>query len=161
MIRTVITDPVCGDHGRKYVPQEVIDKWPAVITQSDLVFPNLTELKILAGYPPDADVALEKLLEKFKQQYPTTKLVVTSIKDEKDNIGYLVIDNEKHSYYKPILPKNYGGSGDLFLSLFILNHYYDRLSFNDALKIAAEQTYQVIESSIKQSSEDLILSSII
>ena len=161
MIRIVITDPVCGDHGRKYVPQDVIEKWPAVIAQSDLIFPNLTELKILTGCPPNEDEQLENLLENFRQQYPTTKLVVTSIKDDQDNIGYLVIDDERHRYFKPMLPKNYGGSGDLFLSLFILNHYYKHLTFNDALIIAADKTYEVIGTSIHQNSEDLILSAVI
>ena len=51
-IKMIITDPVCGDHGRAYVPEEVIAKWPSIIGISDMVFPNITELKILTGHQP-------------------------------------------------------------------------------------------------------------
>ena len=49
-IKMIITDPVCGDHGRAYVPAEVIAKWPGIIDVSDIVFPNITEIKILTGH---------------------------------------------------------------------------------------------------------------
>ena len=52
-IKTIITDPVCGDHGRTYVPEDIIAQWPRIIGVSDLVFPNLTEIKILTGHQPD------------------------------------------------------------------------------------------------------------
>ena len=62
-IKTIITDPVCGDHGRAYVPAEVIAKWPALIRVSDMVFPNVTELKILTGNPPDGNQNAETYIE--------------------------------------------------------------------------------------------------
>jgi pyridoxal/pyridoxine/pyridoxamine kinase len=60
-------------------------------------------------------------------------------------------------YIHPILPKNFGGSGDAFLSLFILNHFYKGHLFNDALKLAADQTYRIIKNSIEKESDDLLL----
>jgi len=62
-IKTIITDPVCGDHGRKYVPDDVIARWPDIIRQSDLVFPNQTELKIVTGNAPDANMETGALIE--------------------------------------------------------------------------------------------------
>src|ERR1035437_953019 len=56
-IKTIITDPVCGDHGRAYVPGDVITQWPQIIRISDMVFPNLTEIKILTGHTPDDNKA--------------------------------------------------------------------------------------------------------
>ena len=156
-IKTIITDPVCGDHGRKYVPDEVIARWPDVIRQSDMVFPNQTELKILTGNGPDADGELENYISDFETLFPQTKLIVTSIQTESDVIGFKVTGSGPYLYTHPVLPRNYGGSGDAFLSLFILNHFYKNFSFNEALKMAADQTFGMIKNSIEKGSDDLIL----
>jgi pyridoxine kinase len=157
LIKTVIIDPVCGDHGRKYVPDEVIAQWPKLIRIADLAFPNLTELKILTGNKPDDSLTTEPYAEQFARLYPKTKLVLTSVTPTPDTIGIAVYGDEAYNYALNLLPKNYGGSGDAFLSLFILNHYYKNLTFNDALKLAADQTYQMIKNSIEKGSDDLLL----
>jgi pyridoxine kinase len=155
-IKTIITDPVCGDHGRKYVPDEVIARWPEIISVSDMVFPNLTEIRILTGHEPD-DGYDEIYIEQFQKLFPATHLVVTSIKTGEGTIGIRSYGKEHFSYSHPILPKNYGGSGDAFLALFIQNHFYKRHSFNDALKLAADQTRRIIKNSIDMDSDDLLL----
>jgi pyridoxal/pyridoxine/pyridoxamine kinase len=156
-IKTIITDPVCGDHGRTYVPDEVIEKWPSIVSQSDIVFPNQTEIKILTGNKPDATQETNYYIAQFNQRFPNTKLVVTSIKTGEDTIGIHLAGDNRYMYTHQVLPKNFGGSGDAFLSLFILNHFYKGLSFNDALKLAADQTYRIIKSSIEKGSDDLLL----
>lgn len=155
-IKTIITDPVCGDHGRTYVPVEVIEQWPALIELSDAVFPNITELKILTGHKPDDDQPIEVYTNHFKILYPNVHLVVTSIKTE-NGIGIKSYGDEPFAYEHSLLSQNFGGTGDTFLSLFMLNHFYKQLSFNNALTLAAEQTYRVIEKSIANNSTDLIL----
>jgi pyridoxal/pyridoxine/pyridoxamine kinase len=155
-IKTIITDPVCGDHGRTYVPQEVIDRWPGIIKQSNLVFPNITELKLFTGNSLDSVDVVADYAEQFKKLYPSSKLVVTSIV-EGESIGYACFGEEPMKYLHEFLPKNYGGSGDAFLALFILNHFYKRAPFNEALKAAAEQTYRMVKNSIEKGSDDLIL----
>jgi len=155
-IKTIITDPVCGDHGRTYVPAEVIAQWPALVKQSDMVFPNLTELKILTGYQPDDNQAIEVYADQFKALYPNTQLVVTSVPTG-NGISIMSYGGEFFIYEHALLPKNFGGSGDAFLSLFILNFFYRQASFNDALKLAARQTFKIIENSIENYSTDLIL----
>ena len=156
IIKTIITDPVCGDHGRSYVPDEVIKQWPAIIQKSDIAFPNITELKILTGFKPDDGQPVEACAQRFKRLFPHTKLVVTSVKKD-DHIGISFYGNEAYEWRHPALPRNYGGTGDALLALFILNHYYRRLSFNDALKQAAFQTYHIIKNSIDSGSDDLLL----
>jgi pyridoxine kinase len=157
IIKTIITDPVCGDHGRSYVPDEVIKQWPILIQRSNIVFPNITELKILTGFKPDDEPLLQTCVELFKQLFPKTQLVVTSIKKNDYTMGIYSYGTEAYEYQHPLLPKNYGGSGDAFLALFILNHYYRHLPFNDALKLAADQTYHIIKKSIESDSSDLLL----
>jgi pyridoxine kinase len=155
-IKMIITDPVCGDHGRTYVPNDVIEQWPKLIDKSAIVFPNLTELKILTGHKPDDNQALEIYADAFKQSFPKVQLVVTSLKAD-NKIGIQSFGDESFSYYHPELSKNYGGSGDAFLALFIRNHFYRHLPFNDALETAAKQTFQLIKNSITKNSDDLVL----
>ncbi len=156
-IKTIITDPVCGDHGRAYVPAEVIAQWPRIISLSDMVFPNLTEIKILTGNRPDDNEDAGIYIEQFKTLFPQTQLIVTSIKTGEDAIGFQYHGKGYFNYTHPLLPKNFGGSGDAFLALFILNHFYKKLSVDRALILAADQTYQIIKNSIEKGSDDLVL----
>jgi pyridoxine kinase len=157
-IKMIITDPVCGDHGRVYVPEEVIAKWPLIINISDMVFPNTTEIKILTGHQPGDKEDIENYIEQFKNLYPHAQLVMTSIKTGEDTIRVQSCGDEYYSYSHPVLPKNYGGSGDAFLALFILNRFYKEMNFNAALKLAADQTSLMIKNSIDKGSDDLIIS---
>ena len=156
-IKTIITDPVCGDHGRTYVPEDIVAQWPRIIGVSDLVFPNLTELKILTGHQPYDNEDTGAYVEQFKQLFPKTQMVVTSIKPDDDNIGFEFHGSETYSYSHNALSKNYGGSGDAFVALFILNRFYKQMDFNNALILAADQTYQIIKNSMDKGSDDLIL----
>jgi pyridoxine kinase len=156
-IKTIITDPVCGDHGRAYVPADVIAQWPGIIRVSDMVFPNVTEIKILTGNKPDDDDANGFYIDQFKKLFPQTKLVVTSVKTGEDSIGFEYHGKETFAYSQKLLPKNFGGSGDAFLALFILNLFYKKLGIDAALKQAADQTYQIIKNSIDKNSDDLVL----
>jgi len=156
IIKTILTDPVCGDHGRTYVPQAVIDHWPPIIRHSDIVFPNITELRLLTGNAPDgADIVLD-FAEQFTSLYPSTTLVVTSVV-EGSAIGFQTFTNQSLKYLHQLLPRNYGGSGDAFVALFILNHFYRGQPFNEALRQAADQTYSFIKNSIELGADDLVL----
>ena len=159
-IKIIITDPVCGDHGRAYVPGEVIDKWPSIVGISDLVFPNITELKILTGHQPDDNGDIGNYIGKFKSLFTHPKLVITSIKNDDDSIGIRYCGDEDYNYSHQVLPKNYGGSGDAFLALFILNRFYKEMGLKAALKLAADQTYLLIKNSIDKGSDDLTLSAL-
>ncbi|QEM08969.1 bifunctional hydroxymethylpyrimidine kinase/phosphomethylpyrimidine kinase [Mucilaginibacter rubeus] len=161
IIKTIIVDPVCGDHGRAYVPADVIARWPVLINLAHLVFPNLTEIKILTGHEPDDNQPNTFYIEAFRKQYPNAQLVITSIKtgDDKTGIQYYKGD-ECYNYWHNVLPKNYGGTGDAFLATFILNHFYNAVNLDEALKAAADQTYQLIKNSINSNSNDLVLSTI-
>jgi pyridoxine kinase len=161
IIKTIIVDPVCGDHGRTYVPADVVARWPELIKLADLVFPNLTEIKILTGHEPDGTEADTFYIKAFRKQYPNTQLIITSIKTSDDKIGIQYYKAEEcYNYAHPVLPKNFGGTGDAFLAMFILNHFYNAMSFDVALKAAAGQTYELIKSSINSNSNDLALSTI-
>jgi pyridoxine kinase len=155
-IKHIIVDPVCGDHGRKYVPDEVIAQWPKLIKKADMVFPNMTEIKILTGHQPDEKQEPAYYIEKFTKLFQPMRIIITSVRTG-DQIGVAAYSEETFSYSQPMLPQNYGGSGDAFLALFLLNYFYKRADFCDSLKMAAIQTYRMIKNSIEKKSDDLIL----
>lgn len=157
-IKAIIVDPVCGDHGRAYVPVEVVAKWPELIRLADMFFPNFTEIKILTGHKPDATGETESFVSEFHKMFPQTKLVLTSNKPDEQHVGFNFYGSETFSYLTELLPKNYGGTGDAFLALFILNHFYLKQGIYDALKAAADHTYFIIKNSIEKGSDDLIFS---
>jgi len=157
-IKAIIVDPVCGDHDRAYVPVEVIEKWPELIRLADMVFPNITEIKILTGHKADAIGETDTFVNEFRQLFPRTKLVLTSHKPDESSIGFNYYGTKAFNYSKELLPKNYGGTGDAFLALFILKHFYLNQGITEALKSAADDTYFIIKNSIENDSDDLILS---
>jgi pyridoxine kinase len=135
----------------------VIAQWPKIISKSDITFPNITELKILTGHTPDEMLPLEKYVQTFVALFPTTKLVVTSIKKSQGSTGVEVFGDEPFFYDQPTLDRNYGGTGDALVSQFIVNHFYKGLAFNKALQLATDQTYYLIKNSINKGSNDMIL----
>ena len=159
-ILTVITDPVCGDNGRTYVPQAVIDEWPMLIDLAEIAFPNLTELKILTGHSADDEQSVEHYAKVFKRLYPSTNLVVTSLKTAYDGIGIAYFADETFTYSHKLLPRNFGGTGDAFLAQYLHHRYYKKLPITDALKLATDDTYRLIELTIAAGTDDLLLSAL-
>jgi len=156
IIKTIIVDPICGDHGRTYVPPEVIAQWPTILALADLAFPNLTELKILTGHPPEDHQSLEEYVQKFQFSFPTTDLVVTSVINGSLS-GIEAFGKIRYGHYQPTLNISYGGTGDAMVAQFIAHHYFKQYKFTDALQRAVDQTHQLIHHSITQGSDDLIL----
>jgi len=155
-IKTILSDPVCGDHGRTYVSKEVIEAWPKLISKSSIVFPNVTELKILTNHGANDPIPVEDCVAIFKDNYPTTKLVVTSLSQGNNNSGVAMFGEDTIYYGHQIISKNYGGTGDALVSQFILNHFYKSMSFNEALKLATHQTYEMVKNSFEAGSDDLM-----
>jgi pyridoxal/pyridoxine/pyridoxamine kinase len=155
-IKTIIVDPVCGDHGRTYVSEDVIEVWPKVISKAHLAFPNMTELKILTGHLATEPIPLQECASIFKNNYPNTKLVVTSIKQADNTSGVAALGKEDFYYTLQEMPKNYGGTGDALVSQFIVNHFYKSIPFNEALKLATDQTYIMIKNSYEAGADQLL-----
>jgi pyridoxine kinase len=157
-IKTVITDPVCGDNGRTYVSPAVINKWPRLIKLSDFVSPNITELKLMTGHAADAADSIDTYIDQFKELYPDTQLMISSYAINDQEIGIqLHSGSDIFEYGLPVLPKNFGGSGDLLLALFMRERFYNNLSVEDALQAATDITHRIIQFSIDNASDELLL----
>jgi pyridoxal/pyridoxine/pyridoxamine kinase len=157
IIKTIITDPVCGDHGRAYVSKEVIEQWPSLIEESDCTFPNLTELKILTNQLPEKEGEPDVFIQDFITRFPQTNLIATSIPFENNSIGIKVFGKEVFTYAQKQQLKHFGGTGDALVAHFILYHYYKQLSFEKALKKAVDRVALLMQHSIAAGTSDLLL----
>lgn len=156
-IECIVTDPVCGDHGRMYVPVTIAEKWPALIRLSDMVFPNLSEIKILTGHDPAAQGDAGAYISEFIGLYPNAELIVTSMLLSAEEIGIELYGERRFSFYHPYLSRNFGGSGDTFLALFLLHFFYQKKTKEAALMEAAQQTAAYIAQSIAAGADELVM----
>jgi len=86
IIRSIIVDPVCGDNGRKYVPDEVIAQWPKLIKKADMAFPNMTEVKILTGHQADEEQEPNYCDSLKMAAFQTYRIIKNSIEKDSDDL---------------------------------------------------------------------------
>ncbi|MEM6628861.1 MAG: hypothetical protein AAF694_04280 [Bacteroidota bacterium] len=156
-IERVLVDPVSGDHGRVYVPPEIIEVWPSILQVAHWAFPNYTELQLLSGVGPQSGLIPREYLKIFGNRFPSLSVIATSIPDTHNlEIGLL---HKGVSEFIPItqLPQNYGGTGDVFAAIFVKKHFMQGLTLNESLHIAATETAKAIQFSIEQNSKELLI----
>lgn len=157
LIHAVIVDPVSGDHGKQYVPDEVLAAWPQILQHADIVLPNYTELKLLCGSQANRDITIAPLLQSFASRFPEATLLVTSVpQTEQDEIGLLLWSKKlAKTFSHPKIHSNYSGSGDAFSSAFIHYRFLQNNSAEDAMRKAAETCLKLIQKSIDVGSDEL------
>lgn len=160
IIKTIIVDPVSGDNGKLYVSENIIEKWPAIIQIADFVFPNFTEIQYFTQNMDPNMVTSVNLIDKFKLLFPKPTLVLKSMEMDPNRIGVSVKGKDNFNYSLTKIPKMFGGTGDLFLSLFILFHFYKKDNLRLAIMKAVDKTHFVIKESFENNSDDLLINSL-
>jgi pyridoxal/pyridoxine/pyridoxamine kinase len=141
-----------------YVPDEIISRWPDLIKLSNYVFPNMTELRLIAGFSSKDDQDASVYIQCFQKKYTDAGLIVTSFKNDANNTGVLLIDGDNHFQYQHSRQsKNFGGTGDAFMAYFILYHIYNCVPVEAALQQACDKIQERILKSIETGSDELIL----
>ncbi|MEM1135878.1 MAG: bifunctional hydroxymethylpyrimidine kinase/phosphomethylpyrimidine kinase [Bacteroidota bacterium] len=159
IVKYIIVDPVCGDHGKAYVPREIIANWGTLIESADLCLPNVTEAALLSGYTENYQKKhAENYLKAFRKRFPNTALLATSIEQESYLINRLYKDNTIVETKHKKQAKNYGGSGDAFASYLINAHFYKTLPLEKAIYTAGEAVRKAISYSFENGQKDLMLS---
>ncbi len=152
IVRYVVIDPVCGDNGRAYTADAIIQSWYHLLTIADLVLPNFTETALLTGIrenivPENA----ETYLSAFRELYPAPDCIVTGILAGHQVINRWVradtgaVTDFVHSYY----PHYFSGTGDLLASVFLRFFCLE----NQPIHHAIENAGRVLETFIRQSVE--------
>ncbi|KAI6659280.1 Pyridoxal kinase [Oopsacas minuta] len=136
-----LCDPVLGDHGLLYVPDEMIGAYKKTLHIPNILTPNQFELELLTGMEvvkiTDAIAAINSL----HKLGPKT-VVITSFELEGDGNLYCIgsqLGTDPVAFKFPKLEANFVGSGDLFAALFLG-------WFHMGLKTALKNTLQTMQS---------------
>ena len=159
LVKFVLIDPVCGDNGKPYTSEAIIDSWHQLLSVADLALPNLTETALLSGIRHTIDLSQpEPYLGVFRQKYPNLDCIVTGIVTGNTIINRWLTAGSSTDFSHPYHPHYFSGTGDTFASLFIRYRFFDGLSVADAIDRAGLTLERLIESSIKTGRNELIIS---
>ena len=140
----MVLDPIMGDSGKIYkgLDKNIVEIYKYMADYAHIIIPNLTEARLLTD-------------NKFKNAHQIVdyyeslgkKFIITSVK-EKDRYFILTKDKiyieEEYKY----LDKNFGGSGDLFDSIF-LAHFLKNKDFKLAIKNTRDMIANILDMQIK------------
>ncbi|PVH21751.1 pyridoxal kinase [Candidozyma haemuli] len=119
----VVVDPVLGDNGRLYVPEEVVPVHKAFFEKGlvSLVTPNQFELELLTGIKIDSWDAAKKALLEFNKLYKVPSVVLSSlvVDGEMASIG-LSKNDQAVDIFKVNIDEigcSFNGCGDVFAAL--------------------------------------------
>ncbi|MEZ4828654.1 MAG: bifunctional hydroxymethylpyrimidine kinase/phosphomethylpyrimidine kinase [Bacteroidia bacterium] len=155
IIQNIVVDPVSGDHGKMYVPEDVVKAWPELLSIADWALPNYTELTLLSG---ENDAASEEEhLQAFRDRFPSLSHIITSMPHPSQSRLLLYHNGIGHSYSHKRENTNYSGTGDVFAAHFILSYFFRRQSPVQAMRMASEATHALIRRAIELRSADLVL----
>lgn len=110
-------DPICGDHGRLYLPPEVMHGLrDRLLPMADMATPNLFELQILAGLEGFAD---EVEIIETARQFNVPQMLVTSAPAPEGRIAALLVGDEILRCETAKAPDAPHGMGDFFAALYL------------------------------------------
>ena len=116
----VCCDPICGDHDRLYLPQEVVTALhEQLIPRADMATPNLFELGHLTGTGP---LATTQEAARAAQALDVAQVVVTSAPGPDGRIATLEVGEGLLRCETVAVPQVPHGMGDLFSALYLGLH---------------------------------------
>ncbi|KAL1633158.1 proliferating cell nuclear antigen [Neofusicoccum ribis] len=134
-----VLDPVMGDQGRCYVPEDEIPQYKALLHEADLILPNQFEAELLSDTKITNLPTLATALRRLHSTYHIPHIIITSLRlDPTDNSTILPssADNPTHltiigstatADHRPRLfrldapayPLFFSGTGDMFAALAV------------------------------------------
>ena len=156
-ITSILVDPVSGDHGRLYVPQEILAVWPSLLHEAHWALPNYTELKWLSGLDSQREYSHQAYLQSFSERFPNLSVIATSLPQNQDLSIGVIYEKAYHNFPVKKLPQNYGGTGDIFAAVFVLQYFLYQSGLDTSIQVAASFTSQTIQYSMDQNSQELLV----
>ncbi|XP_046979597.1 pyridoxal kinase isoform X2 [Schistocerca americana] len=150
-----VCDPVMGDNGRMYVPEELLPIYRDVIVPlADIITPNQYEVELLTGQKVETIDDAWRAVDIFHNQgIKTVVLSSTELGDEEHLLGLAssVIGKErkKFSIRIPRIKGVFTGTGDLFAALFLAWMYHS----DGDTKLALEKTIATLQGVLHRTHE--------
>ncbi|EZA59105.1 Pyridoxal kinase [Ooceraea biroi] len=128
---TYVCDPVMGDNGKMYVPEELKEIYKKeVVPLADVLTPNQYELELLTDQKVSNMTELQNAIKKLHQIGPQTVAVSST--------DFILIKVDI-----PKIPATFTGSGDLFAALF-LAHLYLQSDMKAIMEKTINSLYSVL-----------------
>nr|WP_312577147.1 pyridoxamine kinase [Sedimentibacter sp.] len=139
-----VVDPVMGDHGILYktYTDAMVNKMSRLVSNADIITPNLTEVSILLNEKYLAEgvniETVKKYLRSLSDMGPDI-VVITGIKTDLGEHINACYDKKQNEYWKiPFehISTRYPGTGDLFSSLFV-GYLFNEKKLPEAIQLAS------------------------
>ena len=158
---TVVCDPVMGDHGKMYVPEDLLPIYQnEIIPLADIITPNQYEVELLTGLKINNETDVVNALKWFhSKNIKTIALSSTDLGTDNQLLAYLSQQND--SIYSINIPKQGGnhitftGTGDLFASLFLAHNHF-QTNVQTAFEITISSLQAVIKRTIQSIPADVL-----
>ncbi|XP_060803280.1 pyridoxal kinase [Amyelois transitella] len=139
-----VCDPVMGDDGRMYVPEDILPVYRDIIVPlADIITPNQFEAELLTGLKMKSVEDALKVTKAFHEK--GVKTVVLSSTELGNGSTMIGLASTPESCYKIEIPKvesTFTGTGDLFAALFLAWWH----KTNNDVKSTLEKTIATMQS---------------
>ncbi|XP_060065425.1 pyridoxal kinase-like [Ylistrum balloti] len=148
---TYVCDPVMGDNGKMYVPQELLEVYQKVmIPIADIITPNQFEAELLTEMKIGTESDAWKAMQILHDMGPKTVVISSSDLGSEGTIVALAssIKNgckEQYRINMPYIPQVFVGTGDLFAACLLAWIQKDK-----NLKVALEKTVSIVQAVIQR-----------
>lgn len=121
----IVVDPVLGDDLKLYSSTDpsLIKEMQELISEADIICPNVTEAAILLGLTPKkyySEKEIDEMLKSLVKLGPRKVVITSVLVENSDELKTCFIeDNELGEYGVHKVDYAYPGSGDLFASIMI------------------------------------------
>ncbi|CAH0691874.1 unnamed protein product [Spodoptera exigua] len=146
-----VCDPVMGDNGRMYVPEDILPVYrDVVVPLADVITPNQFEAELITGLKMNSLEDALKIIEALHKKGPkTVVLSSTELGDETYMIAIASTGGVQYQINIPKLDDAFTGTGDLFASLFLAWWH----KTNNDLKLTLENTISTLQIIVKDTYE--------
>lgn len=141
-----VVDPAMADHGKLYsgLDEEYARAMAALCRRADIILPNLTEAKLLAGISQEKPVELLDLMEQLNFSCP----IVTGVEQDDKIAVLLKTGGQVREYAHPRLKRNFHGTGDLFAAC-LMGSLLRKEPLWDAVQLACHITVESIKATME------------
>ncbi|XP_054263413.1 pyridoxal kinase [Macrosteles quadrilineatus] len=159
---TYICDPVMGDNGAMYVPQDLLPIYrDTIVPLADIVTPNQYELELLTQKPvrsiADAWAAVDWFHEKGIKTVAISSSQLSSNNNQLLALASTMADGKckRATIEIPLLDATFTGTGDLFAALFLAWMAKSNNNIYEALEKTQNTIQAVLKRTLDYAKQDL------
>ncbi|KAF2133070.1 Ribokinase-like protein [Dothidotthia symphoricarpi CBS 119687] len=80
-----VLDPVMGDNGKLYIPEDEVPEYKTLLRDADLILPNQFEAELLSDTPIHDLKSLATAIQILHKKYQVPHVIITSLRLTRDN----------------------------------------------------------------------------